>query len=232
MAQPKKVILFIVEGKSEKVFLNPILNKLYDNDEIVFAVVDGDITGDYQVTSVENIYDKLKTIINEFLQQKKLLLNDIYKVIHLIDTDGAFIPDQDVIYHNDELILYTFNSIKTAHVDKVIRKNNLKKKVCEKLVETKKIHNIPYRIYFVSCNLDHVLYNEQNLNPSIKVQKALDLADEFYDNERKFIELIESDVVMNYPTYQESWTGIFNNKNSLRRSTNFNLYFKEEIPCK
>ena len=39
-----KVIVFIVEGFSDKEALNGILSELYENKKIVFSIVDGDIT--------------------------------------------------------------------------------------------------------------------------------------------------------------------------------------------
>ena len=45
-------------------------------------------------------------------------------------------------------------------MEAVIRRNQSKGEILFKLRKTGKINGIPYRIYFNSCNLEHVLYGE------------------------------------------------------------------------
>jgi hypothetical protein len=229
MESLKKVILFIVEGDSDKVFFDPVLNELFPNEEYKFAVVKGDITGDYEVTTVQNIDNKLKTIIKEYKDEKKIYDSDIKKIVHIIDTDGAFIDDKYIEFHQSDEILYTNSKIRTNHVDKVIKKNILKKAVVNKLIHTKTIKNIPYEIYFMSCNLDHVLFDEPNQKDYEKKKKALEYADSLFGKETEFLELLESNVIKHYTDYSNSWEDIYNGKNSLRRASNFNCYLNQNL---
>ena len=45
-------------------------------------------------------------------------------------------------------------------IEEVEKRNAHKSEIMFKLYTTGKIRNIPYRLYFNSCNLEHVLYNE------------------------------------------------------------------------
>lgn len=229
MPLSKKVILFIVEGDSEKVFFNPVLNELFPKEEYKFAVVGGDITGDYEVTTKENIESKLEAIINEYINETKILLSDIHKIIQVIDTDGAFIKDTSIQFHVSDKVLYTHTKIKTNHVEKIIKRNKLKKEVVEKLIGTESIKGITYEIYYMSCNLDHVLFDEPNQSAHCKIDKAIEYADRLYGNELELLKLLESDVVKHYSDYKKSWEEIFEGENSLRRSSNFNIYINENL---
>ena len=202
---------------------------MFPNEEYKFAVVNGDITGDYEVTTEENIYDKLKTIIKEYKEEKKIYDSDILKIVHIIDTDGAFIDDRYIVFHQSDEILYTNSKIRTNHVDKVIKKNTLKKAVVNKLIHTKTIKNIPYEIYFMSCNLDHVLFDEPNQKDYDKKRKALEYADSLFGKEIEFLTLLESNVIKHYNDYFTSWEDIYNGKNSLRRASNFNCYLNQNL---
>ena len=232
MNTTKKVVLFIVEGKSDKVFFDPVLNELYASEEIKFAVVKRDITGDYEITTLSTIEANLEQIIKDFISEKKILKEDILKVVQIIDTDGASVPDSSIEYHNDFDILYSTNKIRTKYVEEIKRRNKLKKDVCNKLVQTKKIFDLHYEIYFMSCNLDHVLYDEQNQLKKFKISKAQEFVDTFYGKEEDFIGLIESSVIKHYTDYNASWLDIYNGNTSLRRATNINIYFKNNITSK
>lgn len=47
-----KVIIFIVEGSSDKNALESILSELYEDKNIVFSIVGGDINADYGSKSI------------------------------------------------------------------------------------------------------------------------------------------------------------------------------------
>ena len=87
-----KVIVFIVEGFSDKEALNGILSELYENKKIIFSIVDGDITTKNS-TKPENIREKIGECIKIAMQKDKFLKTDIDMVIHLVDTDGVYIPN-------------------------------------------------------------------------------------------------------------------------------------------
>ena len=68
------------------------------------------------------------------------------------------------------------------------------KKIC--LWKTGKINGIPYRIYFNSCNLEHVLYGELKDYPDEEKQiLSDDFADRYDGKADEFIEFISSATV-------------------------------------
>lgn len=94
------------------------------------------------------------------------------------------------------------------------------------LLNIQDIKGISYDKYFMSCNLDHALYNEQNLSEELKQ----DYADEFYkifkDAPRAFVEFLRTEVVNGVPSsYPQSWKYIKEGLHSLERHTNLNIYF-------
>ena len=91
---------------------------------------------------------------------------------------------------------------------------------------TKTINSIPYKVYFFSTNLEHVLHNVQNATREEKNILAQNFEDKFYNNPIKFIEFINNKKFALDKEYEETWNFIKQGNNSLHRYTNFHLYFK------
>ena len=95
------------------------------------------------------------------------------------------------------------------------------------LSTTNQISTINYRAYYFCCNLDHVLYDEANLESRLKVDYAYDFQDEYFDNEIEFINfMLKSDFAVN-GEYKETWDFLKEELNSLGRYSNFNLFFSD-----
>lgn len=87
------------------------------------------------------------------------------------------------------------------------------------------VEGITDQVYFFSTNLEHVLHNIQNAKDEDKLKLAEKFEDKFYENPHNFIEFInDSEYALN-DTYSETWNFIKQNNNSLKRYTNFNLFF-------
>ena len=112
------------------------------------------------------------------MDQKK---KDILQVIHIVDTDGAFIPDSNIVLNNNaDSTLYYLDCIETNNVKKIIDRNNKKISIISKLCNTSKIYKIDYKIFYMSCNLDHVIHNELiSLMLVIKLKRLLNLEKNF-----------------------------------------------------
>ena len=65
--------------------------------------------------------------------------SDIIRVIHLIDTDGAFIPNANVVAGDVEHIQYEENQIVTKSVPRTIARNEQKQRVLHRLCPEKMI---------------------------------------------------------------------------------------------
>ena len=101
----KKVILFIVEGPSDRAALGPIMEEYFNSEDIKFLIVHGDITIKNYITK-DNAIIKVNEQIKEKLKELKKKYNysktDYIKIIHLIDTDGVYISDDKVMQKEGE----------------------------------------------------------------------------------------------------------------------------------
>lgn len=107
-----------------------------------------------------------------------------------------------------------------------LRRNKKKAEILFKLSRTGKVHGIRYRIYFNSCNLEHVLYNElADFSDEEKADMADDFADQYEGKLDEFISLITSDDLAVPGTYSETWSYIKKDCHSLERNSNMHLIF-------
>ncbi|NEZ46911.1 hypothetical protein FDF74_06760 [Clostridium niameyense] len=222
----KKIILFIVEGISDKNSLSLILSRLLRNDKIEFQVVNGDITS-RKDTTIQNCIEKVNDQIKKFLDVNRYKKSDILKIIHLIDTDGAYIDKNLIVKEEVDKVIYTDKNILTSNVNGIIERNNKKSKVLDKLYSTKNISKTSYHMYYFSCNLEHVLHNNQNLEDDLKDDYSDNFIDKYYNNEMEFVRFIKNSNFSIKGDYDYTWNFIKQNNNSLNRYCNFNLFFDE-----
>ena len=106
-------------------------------------------------------------------------------------------------------------------------RNKHKAEIMFKLYSTSKVHNIRYRLYFNSCNLEHVLYKElKDFSDEEKEEMADEFAEKYEGKVEDFISLIsEADVAVT-GTYKDTWKFIEKEKHSLERHSNMHLIFK------
>lgn len=236
-----KIILVFVEGITDKISLELMINTLvpHDRSRPTFIVHNCDITQQLDV-SVQNIVSKLGNAISEGIQQLerkyKIKPQDIERIIHVVDTDGVYISDAAVEYHSLDKIKYTLDKIYTQDVQFIKNRNEKKSSILDRLyplphiryTTQDKTQIIPYNIYYMSCNLEHVLHNVQN--PSEK--EKTELAEDWQQNISKDIEKIldfwdpKNPYIVNQD-YNASWKFIKQGNNSLKRYTNFHLFLQE-----
>ena len=155
--------------------------------------------------------------------------NDIIKIVHLVDTDGAFVKENCIKYKDINEVEYELDAINTKNVE-LIKKRNLKKAaILNKLSTTNLVNNVPYKIYFFSTNLEHVLHNIQNAKDNEKQKLAEKFEDKFYDKPENFIKFISDGQYALKDEYSKTWQFIKVDNHSLKRFTNFNLFFDEKI---
>ena len=218
----KKVILFIVEGPSDRAALGPIMEEYFNSEDIKFLIVHGDIT-------IKNYITKDNAIIKVNEQIKEKL-----KIIHLIDTDGVYISDDKVMQKegensNKSKVLYYEDHIEAENVNGIRNRNAKKSEVLFKLRTTKNIDGIQYRVYYNSCNLEHVLYDElKDFTDDEKLEKSDDFAEQYEGKSDEFIQFISDESVAVEGSYKETWEYIEKDLNSLNRHSNMNLIFQKE----
>lgn len=238
MADTKKTVLFIVEGPSDKSALEKIFRTIYRrNKNIEFKFTQGDITSTPNLQEIldnTNSFEQVwKTVekqiyqtVQEFMRERKLNKRDIFQVIQLFDTDGTYIPENAIINGPTYGFQYSLTNISCTNPERAKKRNELKANILDRLQTLHEIEGLPYEMYYMSCNLDHALYNEQNLDKDDKQAYADQFYEKFLGKEYMFPEFLKSDVVNGVPnTVPESWKYIKEGVHSLERHTNLHIYF-------
>ncbi len=194
----RKVVVVIVEGPSDENAIGGILKEFFNSEEVQFAVVHGDITSNYKTTK-ENVVSKINGLIENIKSKYGYNWGDFVKIIHIEYFD----------------------------IEAVENRNAHKAEIMFKLSTTGKIRSIPYRLYFNSCNLEHVLYNElKNFSYDEKEILSDDFAEKYEGKALEFIDFISDKSIAVEGTYKETWKYIEKDENSLQRHSNMHLIFK------
>lgn len=221
-----KVLLFIVEGQSDEAALAPALEQIISTKKVKFKVMRADITADY-ASSVVNIEERIKNkAVKTFLKENpQFTSNDICEIVHIVDIDGAFIPNDKVEQADVEQMQYGEDRIICRDKVQYLKtKENKKMNLLHlsSLSEIKITNGIivPYSVFYMSCNLDHVLHNMKNATINEKKANSIKFADN-YDDPDKFIDFFNGVDIKIVGTYSETWEYIQKDLNSLKRGSNF-----------
>lgn len=225
----KKVVLVIVEGLSDDTALGIMLNQVYDKDSVYVHILHGDITTRKGVTS-QNIISKIGNEVRVYAKSHHYTAKDFRKIIHIVDMDGAYIPDDKVIEDQGcDKILYESDGIHTSDPQRIIFRNQQKIDNLDRLRRNRQIWNIPYTVYYMSCNLDHVLHNKRNSTDIEKENDAYAFARKYKNDLHGFVKyLCNSDFSVN-GDYKQSWGHIEKGMNSINRYTNLCICIAEEM---
>ena len=226
MGKTKKVILFIVEGITDKTALGTVLDAILSNEKIHFAITEGDITTKDDVNA-SNVIRRINEIVKYTQERYHFKASDLLEIVHLIDTDGAFIPDTAVINNAEAMhIQYTLQNIQTDDIEKIVERNQKKLGLVKLLRSKTEINKKPYKMFYFSRNQEHVLHNEaKELTASEKNALADQFDDLYGDAPEAFLEFIKSKDFAVSGDYAETWKFIEDGIHSLERWSNFHLYF-------
>lgn len=250
----RKIVLFLVEGKSDREALQLAIPELYDrideDIEVFFPVIrieetekGGDITSTKYTTKQgktywihpENIEEAIYSLfLEDFFDQEKILPKDVTEIIQIVDTDGAYIPDAKVILDeklNDaDSPHYNDENITCLDAESIVRRNHQKSENLNYLNQSDTIKvkqkTVPYSVYYFSCNLDHFLHHSANLDYKMKRSLADTFARNYIGDVEGFVKYISEDPgAAKGMTYGESWEFIKSETNSLHKHTNLNVLF-------
>lgn len=130
MKARKKIIFVLVEGETDLIALEHFFTKIFDTDKVVVNVTSGDITSNSNVDS-SNVVEEVNSYLDAYLTKNSIeLKQDICRIIHIIDTDGAFIKDSDIkLQQGQKHLLYTNDNILTDNIKKVSERNKRKEQI-------------------------------------------------------------------------------------------------------
>lgn len=231
----KKFVLILVEGLNdrreiESIFHTPYFSDFMKQYKLVVRPINGDITAD-RASTENNIKEKISKEIRAFRKNgvpfSNIRASDIYKIIHVVDLDGVFIPRANIKESDDVKYRYEDEFIKAKNTNDVYSRNKKKSSILRVLIDTAIMDNIPYCCYFVSCNMDHLLSGNNNLQTIEKSSLAERFMLECSHKPECIFDIILKDDIAYRTGYKESWDEVQKETNSLKRHTNLNLYFEE-----
>lgn len=224
----RKIVLVIVEGASDETALGITLNQVFDKDTVHIHIMHGDITTRRGV-SQGNIVTKLADEVKRYAASNHYEASDFKQIIHVVDTDGAYLADDKIVEDSTcQKLSYQDDGIHTDNTSKVISRNQQKRKNLDKLTGKKEIWDIPYRVYYMSCNLDHVLYGKRNSTDQEKETDAYAFAKKYRNDADAFVKFMCQSPFSVNRDFEDSWKFIKSDMRSVERYTNFPVCLMEE----
>ena len=221
----KKIVFVIVEGPSDADALDAVINRIFDSDMVHVHIVHGDLTTETGVTA-SNVINRVVSDVKGYAVSNHFVKGDFKEIIHIVDTDGAFIPDTSVVEDmNATKPVYSLTEIHTVNPAGIICRNHQKASNLSKLVSCKTVWNIPYRVFYMSSNLDHVLYNKLNCSDDEKATNAFQFAKRYRKDIPGFLKFITESDFSVMDGYAEAWQYIKEEMHSLERHSNLGLAF-------
>ena len=223
----RKIVLVIVEGPSDADSLELYFSKFFDSNTVHMKIMYGDITSKRGINQ-SNIKARLGNEIKVYAENNHFKAADVQQIIHLVDMDGAFVDDSVIIEdETKDKFVYTLESVIVPNRQVAIERNEHKRENLNTLSSRTSVmwNNIPYKIYYMSCNLDHVLHDKPNATDEEKMANSLDFTERYYDDINEFIKFISESTFSQCTDYKESWDYIKQDKHSLERNSNLGLCF-------
>lgn len=236
MDKKAKVIYVLVEGPSDRHALTRILIESFQGFIIEFDMVKDDITT--KIDKPGKIPGAVRKRLEEFCIQAGYKVEDIAGILHVTDTDGSFAPDGAIMHDSKQRQIFYNPDTQTLLTDKTDhtkRRNYRKRRNINALVEFpylefRNLRDIPYRIVYMSCNLDHVISGNPNERPDYKVREAKEFAKRYKGKLQDALSFF-TEVSGETPAgYLESWDymrGADGPHHSLDRGTNIQTVLED-----
>lgn len=225
----RKIVFVIVEGPSDEQALGVILSRIYDKNSVFVHIMRCDITTELNINQ-GNIISRIGDIVRKYASDNHFKNTDFRQIIHITDMDGAFVPDGHIIEDTTvEKPYYTVTGIHTKNKHALEQRNQQKRENLNKLCTTQKIWKVRYQIFYMSCNLDHTLYNKLNTSNEDKEKDSYRFAKLYRNDIPAFWTFISSSDFSVLSGYKQSWDYIKIDLHSLERHSNFGLCFFEEF---
>ncbi|MFT2140086.1 MULTISPECIES: hypothetical protein [unclassified Staphylococcus] len=228
-----KLILIFVEGQTDQILLDIFLEDFTENAKdggFNIEIIHGDLLTAFSQKGAKSLIGEK---IKEYLRKYKLEASDITAVYQLTDIDGVFLDEKHIkIDSNISSMRYEENCIFVCDNDKkesIKKRNTQKKSNISKLIRTK-ILKIEYKLFYNSCNLEHIICDEMNLCQGDKTDNVLEIVSE-NENSDDLNNLLSPFYYINSDMKEEeeflnSWDYLKEDKDKILRLTNINLLKK------
>ena len=242
MAKTRRVILFLVEGPSEETALvEPFKRYLRaagdQSQNVRNETFHCDVTTARPIPRQRRLprkgqrsRDRNRLHRRPHRISQEYRWSDIAQVVHIVDLDGAFIPkerclqgDTDEFYDGEDFIsakdpteIVERNRAKSANLKRLAYKGHL----------TYSRIKVPYKVNFLSRNLEHALYGlDVSCSDDDKRRLAINSPNKIGDNPEGIKKTLLDEKVRVPGDYFESWKEVQQNCNSLKRGSNLHLLF-------
>lgn len=229
MAREKRVVLILVEGPSdENALLEPMqaaLNFAANGapPEARALAFHCDVTTvrPFSWEASFAVKDRVRDTVRQFVVDRiasrhEYEWTDLDRIIHIVDLDGAFIPNECIVEGDCDGFVYGRDSITARDTARVVDRK----------------HAVPYRVYFMSRNLEHALYGSvREFSDDEKRQLSAAFGKKYRNDPEGFINLLRSgDVKVPGDTVEETWRYAREGTNSLHRGSSLHLFFSDSEP--
>lgn len=227
----KKVKLFVVEGPSDETALGLILDRLYSNDRVMFDVVHGDISTDLRGKKPRDV---ARDQVVEHVSRQAYEWRDLGEIVHIVDTDGAFVDDVAVLQTEDGGALeYREDVICAPNPDVIRRRNAIKSTSLNQLSSIGQLAynrmGVPYGVYYMSRNLEHALSGEAgNVSDQEKKRLARRFQQRYKGDLQGFLDFMNDEIGV-AGDYRETWDHIMEGENSLKRGSNLCVMLPQKV---
>lgn len=145
----KKIVFVIVEGPSDEEALGVILSRIYDDSTVYVQIMHCDITTEFINAPNKNIVTMVGDQIREYANSNHFKKSDFKEIIHLVDMDGAYIPDDNVIEDTSAIKpIYSLTEIRSCNKRGIKLRNERKSTTSTGCVAIKK-----YGIFHIECSI-------------------------------------------------------------------------------
>ncbi|QIH75697.1 hypothetical protein GTN31_04950 [Macrococcoides canis] len=232
-------IIIIVEGVTDELLVGELIEDFKErHPNVTTHIVDGDL-----FFRNINSNKSIKALVGDFVKQTvipetKIKLKDISAVIQIVDIDGVYINCNQIIINSD-LTKLTYHSDKIEVCNEgeknyILNRNKIRSRNINSVVNGKVLKDKPYKLFFHSCNLEHVLFDELNYNEENKYDDVN--AKILTSNPEELLKLLIENSSINpdfdfNENYKNTWNEIKSNTNEISRSNNVALMpdFLEEL---
>lgn len=223
-------VLVIVEGRTDETALYIGLEDHFRPIGLQIEVLSLDVfTGD---RANYNVVHSIADEIRSFLLKRKLKKQDILFIAQITDLDGCYINEESIVVdpNHDDLAnkewIYGKVNVITKSLEKkddLVTRNKAKSRNTDIVSRKNVIFGIPYGLYFMSANLEHVITKKPNNDENSKIDKSEKFEEKVLENKDFFTNFFNSEEICPFNDYEGSWTVVKEGSNSLNGTSN--LFF-------
>ena len=188
-----KVVLMLVEGATDSTVLVPSFTTLLQRSNKALRVEGEEMRCDVTVVNMFpkdardaglNVRHDVRQMVREkveyHLERSDYSKNSFTHVVQVIDLDGAFVADADVVQSDAASVRYEEDRILTPNRERQLAIMRTKRTGISDLLKLRAVGRLPYRLFYVSRNIEHAFAGENGELDARKKQSIAALVADAY----------------------------------------------------